>query len=269
MGRLSTDNHIMGRIVVYTAIFNDYDWLKDPVVVSDGVDYICYTDSDHIKSDIWKIVKVNANGQSPSLLNRKIKLLYPYTELKDYDYSLYVDGSIMIKGDVNDFLGKYLPQNPILMNFRHPHNDCIYEEIRRCIQQGRGNPDKLLEQYARYEKEGVPAQYGLSDNKILLRDNHSEFGKQMMEEWYDQVLRYSGRDQVCLSYILFRHHLSYSFFEENIERNCYFENWPHNTVEWYIRYWRRFKWFCERHHLLGGLIRYVDDNVKPKVLARI
>ena len=77
----------MNKIVVYTAIFNDYDWLKDPVVVPKEIDFVCYTDSNKIHSKVWKIVKVDTNGEPPSLKNRKIKLLYPYTELKDYDYS--------------------------------------------------------------------------------------------------------------------------------------------------------------------------------------
>ena len=87
----------MNKIVVYTAIFNNYDWLKEPVVVPAGIDFVCYTDSDRVCSKVWRIVKVCVEGISPSLLNRKIKLLYPYTELSQYDYSLYVDGSIMIK----------------------------------------------------------------------------------------------------------------------------------------------------------------------------
>ena len=81
----------MNKIVVYTAIFNNYDWLKDPVVVPTDIDFVCYTDSDRVCSKVWRIVKVCVEGISPSLLNRKIKLLYPYTELSQYDYSLYVD----------------------------------------------------------------------------------------------------------------------------------------------------------------------------------
>ena len=115
----------------------------------------------------------------------------------------------------------------------------------------------------------MPEHAGLSDNKVILRYHHSEIGKILMESWYSQVVDYSGRDQTCLSYVLYKHHQSYSFFKENIEKNRYFETWPHNTVVWYIRYWRHFKWFCERHHLFGGLIAYFDDHIKPWILKRI
>jgi hypothetical protein len=259
----------MNRIVVYTAIFNDYDWLKDPVFVPDGIDFICYTDSDRVHSKIWKVIQVDAHGESPSLLNRKIKILYPYTVLKDYDYSIYVDGSIMIRGDVRAFLDKYLSEDLVMMNFRHPRNNCLFREIKRCMRRGNADPVMLQKQYDDYKKAGMPEQAGLSDNKVLLRNHHSELGKQLMEDWYDHVANYSGRDQTCLSFVLYTHQTRYSFFDENIEKNPYFETWPHNTVEWYIRYWRHFKWFCERHRLLEGMISWVDRTIKPWLLARI
>ena len=98
----------MNKIAVYTAIFNDYDWLKDPVIETSGIDFICYTDSNKMSSKKWKVIKLDLGDMSPSLMNRKIKLLYPYTELSQYDYTLYVDGSILIKGDILKFLSKYI-----------------------------------------------------------------------------------------------------------------------------------------------------------------
>lgn len=254
------------KYVVYTAIFNNYDWLKEPVFVPDDVDFVCYSDSPSLKSKHWKIVRMDLKGLSPSLLNREIKLLYPYTELRNYDYSLYVDGSMMIKGDVSTFLRKYAQMRPVLMNFKHPNKDCLFEEINYCIQRGRGIAEKLEEQGKIYKDNGMPKHYGLSDNKILLRDNHSELGEKMMREWYHHVITYSGRDQVCLPYILFKNQQKYSFFDEKIEKNDYFETWPHNNVVWYIRFWRHFKWFCERNNMMGGLISIIDNKVKPRLL---
>lgn len=258
----------MSKFVVYTAIFNNYDWLKEPVIIPEGVDFICYTDSDSINSRHWKIVKVESNGKSPSLLNREIKLLYPYTELSQYDYSLYVDGSMMIKGDVGDFIRKYIQSEPVLMNFKHPNKDCLFTEIDYCIECRRGNVEKLKEQKKLYKEDDMPEHFGLSDNKVLLRNNHSELGKELMLSWFHHVITYSGRDQVCLPYVLYKNNKKYDFFEENIERNEFFETWPHNTVIWYIRYWRHFKWLCERYHMMEGLIRFVDEKLKPKILGK-
>lgn len=254
----------MNKYVVYTAIFNNYDWLKDPVVASPNIDFICYTDSYEISSKVWKIIHVDLPASSKaSILNRKIKLLYPFDELLAYDYSLYVDGSIMLKGDIEFFINKYVKTGNIIMNFKHPNNDCIFEEILRCIKQNRGNPYKLLEQYVSYKNDNMPAHFGMSDNKIIFRNNKSIIAKEIMNEWYYHVINYSGRDQVCLSYVLYKHKVNYCFFDENIENNEFFEAWPHNNDSLLSRIWRRVRWFCQRHKIFGGLIIFLEKNVKP------
>lgn len=252
----------MQKIVVYTAIFNNYDWLKDPFIVSDDIDYVCFSDTDKIKSKIWKVVRVEDNSMSPSLLNRKIKLLYPYIYFKDYEYSLYVDGSVMMIGDISKFLSSYINTKPILMNFKHPNNDCIFVEMERCIKQGRGNSKMLRKQYNVYKADGMPEHFGMSDNKIILRRNCEE-GNALMSEWYEHVCNYSGRDQVCLSYILWKHDLNYTFFDEIIEQNEFFETWPHNNAPWYMMSWRKMKWFSERTGLGKSFFSFLNKRIKP------
>lgn len=257
----------MKKIVVYTAIFNNYDWLKDPYIVSDNIDYICFTDTDRLKSKIWKVCQVADTSLTPSLLNRKIKLLYPYTYFKDYEYSLYVDGSVMIKGDVGKFLSVYIDTKPLIMNFKHPNNDCIFVEMERCIAQGRGNAEMLREQYNLYKADGMPEHYGLSDNKIILRRNCEE-GYKLMAEWYQHVCNYSGRDQVCLSYVLYKHNMQYNYFDEAIEQNKFFETWPHNNAAWHMQVWRKLKWFSERTGLGWSFFNFLNNKVKPIYLKR-
>lgn len=257
----------MKKVAIYTAVFNNYDWLKEPFCPSPEIDYICYTDTSTLKSKYWKIIKVDLENQSPSLMNRKIKLLYPYTELADYEYTLYVDGSVMMKGDIYRFLTKYINKDPLLMNFKHPDNDCIFTEIDNCIKEGRGNAEKLKLQYDIYKRDGMPDHFGLSDNKIILRKNCEE-GKQLMEEWFHHVVNYSGRDQVCLSYVLWKHHSNYCFFDEVIEQNEYFETWPHNTAPWYNILWRKIKWFSERTGFGWRFISFLNNRIKPVYLKR-
>ena len=152
------------------------------------------------------------------------------------------------------------------MNFKHPNNDCIFTEMIRCIQQRRGNAEKFVEQYAIYQKDEMPKHWGLSDNKIILRENNSPVTKKIMEEWYWHVVNYSGRDQVCLSYVYYKNNYTYHFYEEDVEKNIYFETWPHTNSSKLIWTWRRFKWFCERKGILMGFVGFLEKNIKPKFL---
>ena len=96
----------MKRVAVYTAIFGGYDNLESPKVVDPNVDYICFTDSD-LKSDVWNIKKVPAIYNDSTRCARKYKLL-PHRYLSDYDISIWVDGNIVIHGNIDKFLSNII-----------------------------------------------------------------------------------------------------------------------------------------------------------------
>ena len=45
----------MNKNCIYTAIIGDYDNLYTPKIVTEGWDYICFTDNKKLKSDFWTI----------------------------------------------------------------------------------------------------------------------------------------------------------------------------------------------------------------------
>jgi len=247
------------KIVVYTVIISNYDILKEPYIVSDNIDYLCFTDNRKLKSKTWKIIQIETEKFSASLLNRKIKLLGPFNELKSYTKSIYIDGSILIKSDLSSFFSKYADIS--LGNFRHPRRNCIYDEIASCILSGKGDPIMHIAQCRDYAMNKMPVQFGLSDNKIILRDHRNPLVSKLMHEWWENVTNYSGRDQTCLSYVLYKNNLGYSFFEESIINNPYFEIWPHRN-EYKRRIWRNFKQFCERNSIFLKLIKAIDKKIK-------
>jgi len=255
----------MNNTVIYTAIFNNYDTLKEPLYITERCDYICFTDDNNLKSENWKLIVVDTNGISASLTNRRIKILGPYRELKDYKYSLYIDGTVLIKSDLTQFLAGYSDLN--LVNFRHPRRQCIYSEFASCIAEKKGDPKKIIQQCHDYAREDMPFDFGLSDNKIILRNNDDETVKSIMYGWWDDVIKYSGRDQTCLPYILFKNGLHYSFFKENLLSNDIFEIWPHRN-EYRRRIWRNFKRFCQDNGLFINQINYLDKKIKSIIVNR-
>ena len=70
------DSYKNKRKVVYTAIIGNYDELKEPKVISEGFDYVCFTDDVKLKSKVWKIIVVdNPQRLDNTRLSRKIKIL--------------------------------------------------------------------------------------------------------------------------------------------------------------------------------------------------
>jgi hypothetical protein len=255
----------MNETVIYTAIFNNYDTLKEPLAITKNCDYICFTDNIKLKSKIWKVIVVDVKDLSASLSNRRLKILGPYNELKDYKYSLYIDGTILIKSDLKEFLSRYQDFN--LVNFRHPRRTCVYSEFASCIAEKKGDAQKIIQQCHDYAREGMPFEFGLSDNKIIFRNNQDQIVEKIMHEWWKNVTKYSGRDQTCLSYVLFKNSLSYCFFNENLLSNDFFEIWPHRD-EYIRRIWRNLKKFCIRNRLFINQINYLDMKIKTRILDK-
>ena len=90
------------RIAIYTSIFGGYDDLIDDQFQMDGVDYICFTDRD-IKSKTWKVVKSTPIYNDSNRNAKKYKVL-PHRYLKDYDWSIWVDGNIKVISDIRGVL---------------------------------------------------------------------------------------------------------------------------------------------------------------------
>lgn len=66
-------------------------------------------------------------------LARRVKILR-HEYLAEYDYSIWVDGSCEIIGDLGEYIDFYKRNEPML-NFNHHGNDCIYEEaVKRVME---------------------------------------------------------------------------------------------------------------------------------------
>ena len=100
--------------VIYTCITDEYDKLITPKVISKDFDYICYTDSEKLKSDFWEIRKMPSEflNYPKTKINRAIKIL-PHKILQEYDLSIWVDANVSINADLNgalNILRKEVPE---------------------------------------------------------------------------------------------------------------------------------------------------------------
>jgi len=109
-------------MAIYTAIYGDYDYLLDPLVVSNKADYICFTDSEDLTSDVWEIRRKTFPELSSQMSNRKMKIL-PHKFLSEYDKSIYVDGNIKILDDLGKFGSDLLEKTNSIRKYRVMKNN--------------------------------------------------------------------------------------------------------------------------------------------------
>lgn len=198
-------NRIKNKKVVYTCISGSYDSLKEPLFVNPDFDYICFTDNKDLKSNVWDIRPIpnELSNYDNTRRNRNIKIL-PHKYLKEYDISIYIDGNITIKSNMNSFLNEYIKNNEIITLYKHPKRKCLYKEMEVCKKIKKDNAECIDRQKEYYLNEGFPEDFGLSQNNIIIRRHNNPTCIKIMEEWWSQLVKFSKRDQLSLFYVLWK-----------------------------------------------------------------
>jgi hypothetical protein len=216
-------DEVKSNLVVYTAIFGDYDELIEPKEKYDGCDFICFTDQKNLKSDIWQIKVIEKCDLPPNIMNRKYKML-PHLFFKEYKWSLYVDGNIAIIGNPLELVKKYSNKNNMLIP-KHFSRNCIYEEAKECVILGKATYKEIKIQIEKYKKEGFPKNFGLGENNIILRKHNNKKVIKMMNDWWKEFNSYKvKRDQLSLAYVLWKNNEEFNYMDESSRNeNKYFK----------------------------------------------
>ncbi len=191
--------------VIYTVIIGDYDNLVDPEVVTPGWDYICFTDTDK-KSDVWEVRKIELD---PNLSNRKnarkIKILYHHF-VGEYDTTIYVPGYSLIQIDLN-LVANLLEPSYNIVSLNHPRRKCIYDEADTMIAYTGDPGGKIKKQINYYKEQGMPVKFSLAACGILVRKGEDKAARKHCELWWEEIVRYSPRDQISFMYIYWKYNL--------------------------------------------------------------
>lgn len=212
--------------VVYTCISGDYDILIEPEFVTEGYDYICFTDQP-FTSNIWKIrpIPSELNGLTAVKKQRNIKI-NTHKYLSDYEFSVWVDANTRLTGNINEFVNKNCSkEQAVLYVGKHPNRDCIYKEGNACIGLKKDTKENIEKQLNAYRKEGFPEHYGLPQTCILLRYHNEESCKKLMETWLEQVRDYSHRDQLSFNYALWKNQETKIKYLDKSIFNCSVFKW--------------------------------------------
>jgi hypothetical protein len=205
---------ISNKLVIYTALFGDYDQLEEPEKSFEGCDFICFTDQKDLKTNIWRIIYIEPTSESHIFMNRKIKML-PHLYLQKWKYSLYVDSNIRMKENPYFLINKYMHKQGIgFLVSKHYLRNCVYHEAIQCMKLGKGDPEAIQIQMEVYKNSAFPTDWGLSENSIILRKHQDETVQKIGENWWLQFTKYPTRDQLSLPFSLWQKGHSYRFMEE-------------------------------------------------------
>lgn len=191
----------MNKNVIYTCLTGNYDTLKQPLVVDDKFDYICFSnDISSTDVGIWKIVKIPYHAEDKLMESRFVKL-QPHEVLKRYEYSVWIDANIQILTEsFYDRIKELINKNCLIAQVNHsfPFRDCIYEEIGACIEKGRISLLDGLRQFQELKRQKFPKHFGLFENNLILRKHNDKKVVQISNLWWNNFLSGAKRDQFSL-----------------------------------------------------------------------
>lgn len=210
------------KIVVYTTNFGRYDELEDPEFTDEGVDYVCFTDDESYRSDVWKTEYISFPPSEDLALKVREYKLFPDRFFPGYEVSVWVDSKFQVRGDLRRYIAQYMRESSLL-HFPHFERDCIYDEALECYRVKKGDPIMIGGQIYRYYMDGYPRHNGLLEGGCIVRAHHEPRLKKVMEDWWEQVKRYSRRDQISLPYVCWKNRFRYDICDLGINRCEYLD----------------------------------------------
>ena len=231
--------NLKNKKVIYTCITGEYEYLEDPYEISQGYDYVCFTNYDKIESTVWQIRPIPEELKNLSEVKKQrcIKI-NAHKYLPEYDFSIWVDGCVKLKKDVNAFVDKNCINAHIFIP-KHPNRNCIYDEANICIKIRKDVKEHIDPQMEKYRSEGFPKNYGLVQSNIMMRYHNEPDCIKVMEAWSDELINGSHRDQLSFNYVLWKNpDVSFVYLDKNTCNSEYFY-WdkthkkakPNNTVK--------------------------------------
>lgn len=179
-------------MTVFTAIFSNYDDLKQPLVITEGWKYIVFTDQDLV-SDVWEVIKVPVMECGAQKTARYYKIMF-HEHIKDR-YSMWIDATFIINCDLNKWWSQFIAP---FTTIRHPFDNCVYKEIQSCQRGGKGSYSQLEGQRQLYRRLGVPKNNGLIASGILMREKTPQV-IEFCKMWWKNLYMWSARDQISFA----------------------------------------------------------------------
>ena len=224
--------------IIYTIITGNYDNIKQPLVVEEGVEYYLFTNTPEIKdAGVWKVVQIPSEQwqgmterENNILLSRKVKML-PHKYLpKGAEWSIYIDADMSIKESLTELL-KDMHEHTLFAACRHSYCASVKQEINDLINKGVVDAHQVEQQWQRYVEWGFKDNLGISENGLLIRRHNDARVIALMELWWEEFQNGCLRDQVSLMPCIYRTDFMpyFQFIEMDIRNNNFVEVMRHKV----------------------------------------
>lgn len=196
------------KIAIITAVSKGYDTVKPPETIDPRIDYLVFTDDSSVNSmGIFEIKPFPKDCGDPARSIRYVKT-HPHILFKKYEVVVWLDTAVMIVGDIYPLIEKFNTSKAVIGSGVHPLRKSIYEEYEACLRLGKGDPAIMRKQIDRYKSEEFEHD-DLSENTMLMFKPGAPSVADAMGTWWEQIMRFSARDQLSFNYSLAKNNVKY------------------------------------------------------------
>ncbi|XP_020093188.1 uncharacterized protein LOC109713489 isoform X2 [Ananas comosus] len=217
------------KAVVSTCAFGGGDDLYQPIGMTEAsIKKVCYvafwdeitrsaqekegkTIGDDNMIGQWRIIVVKDLPFSDQRLNGKIPKMLSHRLFPKARYSIWVDSKSQFRRDPIGVLEALLwHTNSVLAISEHGARSSLYDEGKAVVQKHKATPEEVEVQLNQYRQDGIPDDKRLKNGKkalaeasIIVRE-HTPSTNLFMCLWFNEVVRFTSRDQISFPYVLRR-----------------------------------------------------------------
>lgn len=195
--------------VIYTCISGLCDFM--PIIqtyYAKDWKYVCFTNNKKLlmlkRFGMWEIRKMKFTKLDDTK-NARWHKLHPDILFPDCTESLWIDGNLDIL--TNQLFETINNRNADILIPAHNLRNCIFEEIQVVRKMKKENNHVLQKTSDYLIQNNMPLNYGLNETNIVYRKHQVPRIKKMMNQWWYMIENYSKRDQLSLSYILWKNNI--------------------------------------------------------------
>jgi len=182
----------MADVLVYSAVFGNYDEVREPL---EPGRYRLYTDGRAPWG--WK-----EYHQPPTNAPRKMARWWKVAGMPtDAMFTVWLDGCLQLLVEPDLLVQKWLiDERADIALFAHPVRDCLYQEAKVVKSKAKDFPATVDAQMERYAVKGFPRHFGLGETPVLVRRNTPAV-RAFNLKWWRELEEGSLRDQLSFDYV--------------------------------------------------------------------
>ncbi|KAJ7958078.1 Protein of unknown function (DUF616) [Quillaja saponaria] len=216
------------KVVVSTCAFGGGDDLYQPIGMSEAslqkVCYVAFWDEVTLSAQElvgrrigdngfigkWRIVVVKALPFADQRLNGKVPKMLSHRLFPQAKYSIWVDSKSQFRRDPLGVLEALLwRSNSVLAISEHGARSSVYDEAKAVVKKNKATPEEVEVQLNQYRIDGLPedkrfnGKKALAEASVIVR-KHTPLTNLFMCLWFNEVVRFTSRDQLSFPYVLWR-----------------------------------------------------------------